>query len=240
MPHSTFERPDIVEITSATIEVLRAESVYEIVLPNIHSLTVACIELLRGLSAPQILSLPNVHELPPAVALEIANGFRIELNLAGVTHLNRNELRALCSWKRGWITFPNLQSLEADADHFELALHCGNLSLVRLFVEKGHFSPNHAFRNRSVPILIAAQHLNAALIRLLIELGADANAQSHKDGDTILHIACRARSNGLITFLLDHVDRTLRNLNGRIALDEYTDNDPIRDRLKPPSPPTSY
>lgn len=240
MPQNALERRDIFEITPATLDVLRAESVYELVLPNIHSLTELCIELLRELTAPQILSLPNVRELAPVVALEIANGLRIQLNLTGVTHLNRNTLRALCSWKRGWITFPNLQTLEADADHFELALHCGNLSMVRLFIEKGQFSPNHSFRNRSVPILIAAQHLNAALIRLLIDLGADANAQSHKDGDTILHMVCRARSNGLITFLLEHVDRNLRNLNGRIALDEYIDNDSIRDRLKPPLPPTLY
>jgi len=213
---------------------------HEIVFTHISSLNAPSIMLLRELLYPQIISFPKVLELSTDAALELANGFRAQLHMPGVSHLNRNTLRALCSWKRAWIYFPEIKTLEADAEHLELSLHCGNLSLVRLLIENGHFSPNHVFRNRMVPILIAGQHLNAALIRLLLQLGSDPNAQSHKDGDTILHLACRARSNGLITFLLDHVDRTLRNSNGRIAMDEYLDHDPIREKLKPPTPPTPY
>lgn len=231
---------DIITITRETVAKLRTLSYDEIVLPNVIQIDDLAICLLRELTEPRIISLPKIEELSPATSLELANGFRAQLNLAGIHHLHRNTLRALCCWKRGWITFPNLKSLEADAELFELALQCGNLSIVRLLIEKGAFSPNHLFRNRNVPILIAGQQLNAAMIRLLIELGADANAQSHKDGDTVLHLACRARSNGLINFLLEHVDRTLKNLNGRIAMEEYVDNDPIREKLMPPSPPPSY
>jgi hypothetical protein len=231
---------DISEITPATIDNLRSLTEHEIVFTRISSLNAPSIKLLRELLSPHIISFPNVPELSTDAALELANGFRAQLHLPNVSHLNRNTLRALCSWKRAWIYFPEIKTLEADAEHLELALHCGNLSLVRLLIEKGHFSPNHVFRNRLVPILIAGLHLNAALIRLLLELGANPNAQSHKDGDTILHLACRARSNGLIVFLLDHVDRTLRNSNGRIAMDEYLDHDPIREKLQPPTPPMLY
>lgn len=231
---------DIAEITSATIDEFRNLPEHEIVFTHILSLNAPSIKLLRELLSPQIISFPNVSELSTDAALELANGFRAQIHMPGVSHLNCNTLRALCSWKRAWIYFPEIKTLEADAEHLELALHSGNLSLVRLLIEKGHFSPNHVFRNRLVPILIAGQHLNAALIRLLLQLGSDPNAQSHKDGDTVLHLACRARSNGLIVFLLDHVDRTLRNSNGRIAMDEYIDNDPIREKLKPPTPPMSY
>jgi hypothetical protein len=240
MSQPSVELNNIAELNLATLETLQAVDAYEIVLPNVHSLTEPSLQVLRELVRPQIISLPKVSELLPHVALELANGFRPHLHLGGITHLNQNTLRALCSWKRAWVSFPNLISLQATPEHFELALHCGNLSLVRLFIEKGGFSPNHTFRNRTQPILIAGQHLNAALIRLLLDLGANPNVQSHKDGDTLLHMVCRARANGLISFLSEHVDRSLRNLNGRTALDEYADHDPIRERLKPPSPPPSY
>lgn len=240
MHQSTCERPDICEITPDTIAPLQDVSAYELILPSITSLTENSILCLRNLTAPQLISLPAVGELTPAVALELANGFRAQLQFAGIKQLNRNTLRALCCWKRGWISFPNIQFLDADAEHFELALHCGNLSIVRLLIDSGQFSPNHIFRNRSVPILIAGQHLNASLIRLLIEKGANPNSQSHKDGDTLLHMVCRSRSNGLISFLLEHADRTLRNLNNRLPIDEYEENDPLREKLIPRSPPTSY
>ncbi len=240
MTDTVLERTDVIDITPEVIQDLRGLTCFELKLPNVAVLTTHSISLLRDLPNPQIISLPAVTEFKAEVALELANGFRSQLILPSVTILDRNTLRALSCWKRGWISFPGLKKFPAEAEHVELALHCGNISMVRLFIEYGGMSPNHQFRNRLVPILIAGQHLNAALIRLLIEMGADANAQSHKDGDTILHIACRARSNGLIIYLLDHVDRTLQNLNGRMAVDEYLDNDPIRQRLMPPEPPTSH
>lgn len=240
MPSSAIEKHDCHKITDQTIHDLKAIDCHELILENITDLDVESIRWLRQLTKPQSVTFPNIKDLSPTVALELADGFRTQLNFPGIQNLPRNTLRALCSWKRGWITFANIQTCDVDDEHFELALHSGNLSLVRMFIEFFDFRVNHVFRNRSVPILIAGQHLNGALIRLLIDLGADPNVQSHKDGDTILHMLCRARANGLITFLIDQVDLTLKNVNGRTPQDEYMDPDPIRERLTPPEPPASY
>jgi hypothetical protein len=226
-------RDDVTRITPEIALQFSTLDCYELILPSVATLTPEDIQCFSDRIAPQIITFPAVSHLPATVALELANGVRSQWVFPAVTALDRCALRALASWKRGWISFPELTNISANPEHLELALHCGNLSIVRLLIEQAGFSPNHLFRNRLVPILIAGQHLNAALIRLLIELGADANHQSHKDGDTILHIACRARSNGLINYLIDHVNLTIRNLNGRIPYDEYLDDDPIREKLVP-------
>jgi|GEM_PF-2447486 hypothetical protein len=240
MPSNAVQTHTCREITDQNIHDLGSIECYELVLPNLTELDANSVRYLRGLTKPQVLTFSGVTELTAETALELADGFRAQVNFPAIKSLTRAPLRALSTWKRGWITFENIQTIEGEDDHFELALHCGNLSLTRLYIQVFGYNVDHQFRNRSVPLLIAGQHLNAALIRLLIELGADPNVRSHKDGDTILHMVCRARANGLITFLLDHVDLKLKNLNGRTAQDEYMDEDPIRERLTPHEPPPLY
>lgn len=226
-------RNDIAILTpqlAAELSQLRVESLY---LDQVHELSVDALQVLGPKPPIKNIFLGGVNCLSADVALILASGYQSSFHFAGITDLPEGILRILATWRRGWFTFPNARIVSCSPELLRLAVLCDNLSMVRLLVHQGSVNPDLRFRDGTTPLLLAGNQHNSVLIRELIELGANPNQVTHHENETLLHLAARARSRGLIKYLIQHVDKSIRNCNGRTAYDEYDEpEDEVRVLLK--------
>lgn len=226
-------RNDIKVLTpqlAAELSQLRVESLY---LDHVQELTIDALQAIGPKPFIKNIFLGGVSCLSADVALVLASGYRSSFHFAGIVELPVGIVRILATWRRGWFTFPNARLASCPSELLRLAVLCDNLSMVRLLVHQGSMDPDLKFRDGTTPLLLAGRELNSVLIRELIELGANPNQVTHHENETLLHLAARARSRGLIKFLMEHVDKTIRNCNGRTAYDEYDEpEDEVRSLLK--------
>lgn len=123
------------------------------------------------------------------------------------------------------------QVSDGDLVAFVRAVSNGDLAQVRVALEAG-FPPNGRAGDGLPPLRYAAEHQQVAVIELLIDDGADVDAQTERDGWTVLHHAVDAdvdaavQSNSIAIdwsctgcLLRRGADQALRNLNGATAGD---------------------
>jgi ankyrin repeat protein len=114
-----------------------------------------------------------------------------------------------------------------DADGFDLlcwaACH-GNLELCRHLLASGRYNVNHRNNNGSAPITGASWNGHVAVVRLLLEYGANVNNISDgtnggrpADGGTPLHRAvCQGRAEvAAVLLIVGRADTTIRNRAGQ-------------------------
>jgi ankyrin repeat protein len=79
---------------------------------------------------------------------------------------------------------------------------------------------NNVDGDGSTPLLDAVVHEHPDVIELLLDLGADVNAQNTRSGSTALHQAVKTGNVEIVRMLLVRdVDRSLIDGDGRTALD---------------------
>ncbi|XP_046373367.2 uncharacterized protein LOC124146889 [Haliotis rufescens] len=82
-----------------------------------------------------------------------------------------------------------------------LACKGGNLAIVKNLIDTHQFNVNSE-SDQGTPLMIAVRHNNTDLFQYLVDRKADATGKN-KDGDSILHIACRFGSHKLIEGILN-------------------------------------
>ena len=230
---SQLIRNDIAVLTPQLAAELSQERVESLYLNQVQDLTVEALQALGPKPSIKNIFLGGVNYLSSDAALTLASGYQSCFHFAGITELPEGTLRILATWRRGWFTFPNARLVSCSPELLRLAVLCDNLSMVRLLVQQGNMDPDYKFRDGTTPLLLAGMQHNSVLISELIELGANPNQVTHHENETLLHLAARSRSRGLIKYLIQHVDKSIRNCNGRTAYDEYDEpEDEVRFLLK--------
>jgi len=107
------------------------------------------------------------------------------------------------------------QAAETDTDKLYAALHAGNLSELKALLDRG-ISANAADSRLITPLMYAAIVGSADAIRILIEHGADVNAQNAFGSTALMWSASDAQK---VRLLLDHgADVNKISKSGRTAL----------------------
>ena len=71
-----------------------------------------------------------------------------------------------------------------------------------------------------MPLLLAADLGHLHIVQLLVEHGADVNAQSSDTASSALHEAAHSEQRAVIAYLIKHgADRTLKNSSGETPFD---------------------
>ena len=108
-----------------------------------------------------------------------------------------------------------LQAAETDSDKLYAALHAGNLSELKALLDRG-ISANAADSRLITPLMYAAIVGSADAMRILIEHGADVNAQNAFGSTALMWSASDAQK---VRLLLDHgADVNNVSKSGRTAL----------------------
>ncbi|KAJ1351495.1 hypothetical protein KIN20_007511 [Parelaphostrongylus tenuis] len=102
-----------------------------------------------------------------------------------------------------------------------LAVQCNQSILVAYLLEKFHYCKDITDNSGMTPVMWAAYRTFGMFpIRIIVQSGADLNAQEHLSGNTALHIAIQEHNNMSIRELLrGNADVSLRNKQQETPLD---------------------
>lgn len=118
---------------------------------------------------------------------------------------------------------PNHQTSLQRKTPLHLAVEQRNEDIVRLLLEHGRADPNRIARKLKhewTPLDLACRHGAVAMVRLLLENGADPNIQPRFTGQTSLHYAAYKGNEVALQLLLNKGARqTIRNKQGKTPID---------------------
>ena len=91
---------------------------------------------------------------------------------------------------------------DSGANALEAAIEANSLAVVPVLIERGRVNPNTRLRGGRTPLQVASAQGSPAMVRLLIEHGADVNARTRRK-ETALHIAAQEGRAGAVAELLE-------------------------------------